>query len=271
MTPAPLTHCLPKLAAQIDNDRPLIAAALLDIRVLEIKDDAVIADVITQHSYDILTTQSQRSYINAALTQHFGHESHFSLALNLTPAEDPPLSQPPVDGGSATPKPPRHSNSLTYAERSKLQAWMDMPENTQFVANNSDALAAGKATGELQMDITAGNIAGMRKVLGIDKTKPAKTEPAHDIDLVALHALVQEHHLQLEPLKNNTLAGILSGLRNSIHAIEQQIATISNGPNGRNTATIPPRDDPAELPGQSIPPPPTVTTSIEERDSTKAA
>ena len=106
---------------------------------------------------------------------------------------------------------------------------MSQPANTAGVANEADTQAAANAQLDLGFDITAGNIASMRKLLGIEKIKPTKPTPAvppHDIDLVALHAKVEAHDLQLAPLKANNLAAILSGLRNSLEDLENRIKSL---------------------------------------------
>ena len=224
MQPTPFLHALPNLAAIIDDQRPLISAALLDVFVTAIHEFAISVDVSTQHSYDILSSPAQHEYLNKALSQHWQKEAEFRIYLNIPPAQAP----------SPTPAAPkRTANTLTFTERANLQHWMGVSENTDYVANESDALAAGKATGDLKMDITAGNIASMRKILGIEKTKPVKPAPlpVHDIDLVALHAQVQQHHLQLDPIAGVNIAEVLSNLRNSLHEIKDRLDALESANN----------------------------------------
>ena len=114
-------------------------------------------------------------------------------------------------------------NTLTFTERAALQAWMNQPANTEFVANEADTQAAANAQLDLGFDITPGNIGSMRKILGIEKVKPLKPAPVHDIDLVALHAQVQQHHLQLGPISGLNLAEALIKLRDTLHKIETAV------------------------------------------------
>lgn len=241
MSPTPLTTALPKLAAQIDAERPLISAALLDLRVTQIDDTVIHTDVITQHSYDILTSASQQDYLDGVLSRHFGRPTTFSFSLNL-PTAEPPLSPVP------TPASPRTNNTLTFTERAALQHWMSVTENHVFVARESDTAAARKATHDFRamvkalpgaesdcepafpdITITAGNIASMRKILGIEKLKPQPAvalAKAGDIDLVALHAKVAQHDLQLDPIAGISLAEVLTALRDTLHALKERVDDI---------------------------------------------
>ena len=243
MLPAPFTNALPKLAAIIDDERPLISAALLDIIVTDIGDTIVRAEVTTDHNFEILTMPSQHEYLNKALSRHWGKEAAFSLTLSVPVATSMPQAPSPTP---AAPK--RTANTLTFTERAALQHWMNQPENRSFTANESDAEAARQATKDLALMvkavawsegdcepafpgiiITAGNIASMRKILGIEKVKPAKpapTTPPHDIDLVALQAQVQQHHLQLDPIAGVNIAEVLSNLRNSLHEIKERVKSL---------------------------------------------
>lgn len=220
MQPTPLTTALPKLAAMIDDERPLISAALLDVVVTDIGDAIVRAEVTTEHNFEILSMPSQHDYLNKALSRHWEKAAGFFLTLRI-PAEAPmPQAPSPTPDG-----PKRTANTLTFTERAALQNWMNQDENTAYVAHESDALAAGKATGDLKMDITAGNILSMRKILGIDKIKPAKPAmaPVHDIDLVALQAIVQQHQMQLAPIVGLNIAEALVNLRDSLVGIEKLV------------------------------------------------
>jgi hypothetical protein len=250
MQPTPLTTALPRLAAQIDAERPLISAALLDILVTEIGDDVIIAEVTTQHSYDILTSPAQHEYLNRALSTHWDKPASVSLTLHI-PSNPPPTtanhSQPPQTSLK------RIANTLAFRERTALQQWMSQDENRAFVANESDADAARQATQDFALMvkamagaehecepafpgliITAGNIASMRKLLGIEKVKPVKPappSPPHDIDLVALHAKVEAHDLQLAPIAGVNIAEVLSNLRNSIHEHKERLDALESANN----------------------------------------
>ena len=193
MTPTPLSHAFPKLVAQIDAERPLISAALCDIMVTGIHDQALEVLVTSEHSHALLTSPAQETYLSQVLSQHLNPNSHFHFTL--APAPSPSAEALPKDG------PQR--NALKFNERSKLSDWMKLPENTDFVAKNTDTTAAGKATHDLGFDISTGNIIGMRVTLGIAKFKPAPTsaQAAQDTDLIALHQQLKEHGLQCEALR----------------------------------------------------------------------
>lgn len=94
---------------------------------------------------------------------------------------------------AANPKPTRaQPNHLTLKQSIELYRWMDRPDHREYVAKESDADTAAKASQELGFAITAPNILHIRKELGIQKIKPAKDPAtAGDVDLVALHAQVQ--------------------------------------------------------------------------------
>jgi hypothetical protein len=212
MQPTPFLIAFPKLAALIDAERPLISAALLDIVVTDIHEFAISCDVTAQHSYDILTSVSQRNYLNQALSRHWEKEAEFRTYLAIPQVKEATGIRP------ITQK--RTANTLTFTERAALQTWMSQPANTAFVANEADTQAAANAQLDIGFDITPGNIGSMRKILGIRKLKPHKPAPVHDIDLVALHAQVQQHHLQLGPISGLNLAEALINLRDTLHKLE---------------------------------------------------
>lgn len=217
MNPTPFATAFPHLAAQIDAERPLISAALIDILVTHIGDDHILAEVTTPHSYELLTIPSQNEYLHKALSRHWGKDASFSLTRHIP-------SAPPPDIAQSNAK--RTANTLTFTERAALQFWMQQEVNEAYVANESDTDAALKATQDLadkRIVITSGNIAGMRKILRIDKVKKTPPPTAHDIDLVALQAQVQQHHLQLDPIAGLNLAEALVNLRDSMCKLEDTI------------------------------------------------
>lgn len=201
--PAPLAHAFPHLVAEIDADRPLISAALVDVQVTEITADTIRCNVTTSHSYDLLTSASQYDYLNTVACKHLKlpnavfifyndrpttaeqdmgelpRPASFSLETTANAPQEPP---PPAttNGGP-------QRNALKIMDRVALIAWMRLPENTEFVAKETDAAAAIKATTDLKIDITAGNIIGIRTNLGIKKFKPEKpADPPADVDLASL-------------------------------------------------------------------------------------
>jgi hypothetical protein len=226
MSPTPFATAFPHLAAQIDAERPLISAALIDILVTDIQDDFILAEVTTQHSYDLLTSATQHDYLNRALTSSWRRPASVSLTRHIPSAPLPDNGTTALDAAIAQSNAKRTANTLTFTERATLQFWMQQADNAAYVANESDTDAAIKATQDLAakgIAVTAGNISGMRKILGIDKVKKTPPPPAHDIDLVALQAQVQQHHLQLDPIAGLNLAEALVNLRDSMCKLEQLV------------------------------------------------
>lgn len=212
MKPTPFTTAFPQLAAEIDAARPLISAALLDIRVTDIGDFTVNADVITQHSYDILTRQTQFDYLNQALSTHWQKTAGFFFKFQPETAPvNPDIVTPALASAIAQEPVKRTSNALTFLERQLLQHWMQQPDNAAYVAKESDASAAGKATldiaeakpSECPLFITAGNIQSMRKLLGIEKIKLTKAPESPEliqIPLADLQARLSVHEERLDTL-----------------------------------------------------------------------
>jgi hypothetical protein len=229
MNPTPFATAFPHLAAQIDAERPLISAALIDILVTGIDASGIEADVTTQHSYDMLTSPTQQTYLNASLANHWGTPASIAFHRHNSSAQPPGIVTPALDAAIAQSNAKRTANTLTFTERASLQFWMQQEVNQAYVANESDADAAVKATQDLAdkgIAVTAGNIAGMRKILRIDKVKKTPPPPAHDIDLVALQAQVQQHHLQLDTIAGLNLAEALVNLRDSMCKLEDTIARL---------------------------------------------
>jgi hypothetical protein len=228
MLPAPLTNALPKLAARIDDERPLISHALLDVIVTEIGDSIVRAEVQTEHSFEILSMPAQHEYLNNALSREWQKAAGFSITfkplLKLAPTEEEP---------APSSRNKRTANTLTFTERAALQNWMNQGTNAAFVATESDTDAAQKAICDLSdqgITITAGNIASMRKILGIEKIKPAKPAPlpVHDIDLVALHAAVQRHeqHFSAISITGESLAEVIAKMWSEIKDLKERITSL---------------------------------------------
>lgn len=226
MNPTPFATAFPHLAAQIDAERPLISAALIDILVTQIGNHHIVAEVTTQHSYELLTMPSQHEYLHKALSRHWDRNASFMLTRHIPSTPPPDIVTPALDAAIAQSNAKRTANTLTFTERAALQFWMQQEVNEAYVANESDTDAALKATQDLAdkgIAVTAGNIAGMRKILRIDKVKKTPPPPAHDIDLVALQAQVQQHHIQLDPIAGLNLAEALVNLRDSMCKLENTI------------------------------------------------
>lgn len=216
MTPAPITAALPGLATKIEDERPLIASALLDIRVTRIDDTVLHCAVSDPHSYEILTSPRQWDYLNKTLSAHFGRDSTFDFTLNL-------------NGSQLPPTPRRTANTLTYHERKALENWMQQPDNALFVAHESDADAARQASKDLTPTIiTPGNIGSMRKLLGLEKAKPEKPQPPalpEGLTLADLQARVQDHEERIDAMHVHAtgMKATLAELHRALHLV---IATL---------------------------------------------
>lgn len=151
-------------------------------------------------------------------------------------ASEPLISPPSIDGSAsnslrplaasspavATAASPQR-NALKLMDRVRLIEWMQTPENTEYIAKNSDAEAADKACHDLGFPITPANITGIRTTLGIAKFKPEKPaapEPtaSPDVDLIILHRQVQE----LEARQANT-ASILHDTKQDLAGTAAQL------------------------------------------------
>lgn len=163
---------------------------------------------------------------------------HEALAESpVVPAMQPAETTAPADllptfiPASAVTNGSPQRNVLKIMERVRLIEWMKIPENTEFVQNKSDLEAAGKAMHELGMEITAGNIIGIRNTIGIVKAKPEKPAPdAGDVDLIALQKQLTTHGQQIETIKLE--AGNTKGVINLLvsHVRYLQLLLLQNAP-----------------------------------------
>lgn len=251
--PAPLAHAFPHLVAEIDADRPLISAALVDVQVTEITADTIRCNVTTSHSYDLLTSDSQHDYLNTVACKHLKLPTALFIFYNDRPTTaeqdmgelprpasfslettaNAPQEPPPPAATNGTPQ----RNALNFTDRSKLSDWMKIPENREYVEKQTDAEAAIRATNALQIAITAGNITGMRNTLGITKFKPEKpADPPADVDLAALQK-------QFDAVKID--AANTTEVINTLVAHVKFLLTIvplsdRNGPGGRDLKPLAP-------------------------------
>lgn len=124
---------------------------------------------------------------------------------------------------------PRTNNTLKLLDRVNLMQWMEIPENRDYIAKESDALAAGKATGDLKFDVTPANIGSIRKTLGIEKYKAPAPARAPDIDLVALAAKVAQHGIQLDPIADFNIPHLLTNLSAYLNLLVKRIDIIDGG------------------------------------------
>lgn len=114
---------------------------------------------------------------------------------------DPPAQPPATTNGSP------QRNALKLMDRVAIIAWMQIPENKEYVEKETDAAAALKATTDLKIEITPGNIVGIRNTLGIKKFKPApapseaSAKDGQDVDLITLQKQLTTQGKEIETIK----------------------------------------------------------------------
>ena len=171
------THAqaLPKLAAQIDTERPLIARAIADHTTIEINTDLeeITLHISDEASYELLTTTSQLTYLRQAFDEHdfrsytLRIERPRSGAVNTVPAVN--------DVTPSSPPPSRTRTMLTLPQRAQLLAWVEA--HRAEAATTPDATLATHASEDLLFSINASHVRTIRDALGIAKTKPEPTLP----------------------------------------------------------------------------------------------
>jgi hypothetical protein len=214
-----IAAALPKLAAQIDTERPLIARAIADYVTVEINaaTEEVTLHVSDEASYDLLTTISQRTYLRQAFDDH-----HF-LAYTLRIERPRPTAPKPAAEPPASPTPPRCI--LDLRQRAALLTWLEARPN--LCATLTDNQLAADATAELGFPIGTTNIRTIRvHELGIAKAKAEPPAPPSDISLAVLQAAVDRHSLQLDAIQGINLAEVLTNLRDSLHALDLRVKAL---------------------------------------------
>lgn len=209
MTPLPtLAQAFPRLAAQIDTERPLIARAIADHVTVEWEAEHIRFYVSDASSFQLLSTSAQHSYL-IALCSTIGFDLRIFDNSSPQPTPETKHQEPETTL-------PRRYNTLTFQERMKLQSWMQEPDNTHFVAHESDTDAARQASKDLDpIHITSANIGSMRKILRIEKVKPEKpaTPALPGIDLITLTARVEVLETQHAALVASNGPEIIAQLR----------------------------------------------------------
>jgi len=190
-----LAQAFPAIAAQIDAERVLLTRPIAEHTTCEWSDKEILLHCEDDSTYQLLTTPSQSSYLRTA----FALPIHAMRKLPApAPAKDP--SDPSPSSDLPTPEPrKRTANALNFLERDALRHWMLEPESTHLVAHGSDTEAATQASIALEnaftgLVITPGNVASMRKLLGIEKIKPEKPQPAQLPDGLTLADLQKQLH-----------------------------------------------------------------------------
>lgn len=186
-----LAQAFPHIAAQIDAERVLLARPIAEHTTCEWSDKEIILHCDDDATYQLLTTSSQSAYLREA----FPLPIHAMRKLPTEPSTKNEEQRTMVK---------RTANALTFLERQALQAWMSKPDNTHFVAHESDTDAARQASKDLDpIHITAANIVSMRKLLGIEKVKPEKPAPLQFPDGLTradLQARVQAHEERIDAM-----------------------------------------------------------------------
>lgn len=182
-----LAQALPKLAAQIDTERPLIARAIADHTTVEINTDL---EQITLHisdaaSYELLTTTSQFSYLRQVF------DEHGFRAFRLNTYNPPVKSVPAVN--DVTPTPQRTRTMLTLPQRAQLLAWVEAHRTEAATDPDTDLAAAAAAA--LGFPVNASHVRTVRTAAGIAKTKP---EPLPELSLADLQARLNAHEQRLD-------------------------------------------------------------------------
>ncbi len=240
-----LTQAFPAIAARIDADRPILAHAIPHLRVASIEDNKVVLVCNDPPTSELLSSSSQGSYFAELFNNHYGRP--ITLELNHLPpgCELTEFTGTRVEGFNPAPSPTapkRTSNALTFHERKALESWMQQPDNTHFVANESDADAARQASKALDpVHVTAANIASMRKLLGIEKIKPEKPAPLPpELNLSCVQGWINQHSDDLAELRVQA-----TGMKATIAELHNRLKTVIELHN--QTATpgccIPPLSD----------------------------
>lgn len=185
-----LAQALPKLAAQIDTERPLIARAIADHTTVEINTDL---EQITLHisddaSSELLTTTSQFSYLRQVFDEH----GFRAFSLNTY---NPPVNPAPAvnDVTTSGPTPQRTRTMLTLPQRAQLLAWVEA--HRADVATDPDTDLAMSAAAALGFPVNASHVRTVRTAAGIAKTKP---EPLPELSLADLQARLNAHEQCLD-------------------------------------------------------------------------
>lgn len=249
-----LVQAFPHIAAQIDAARPILAQAIPHLHVATIEDNKVVLVCNDPPTSELLSSSSQGSYFAALFNTHFGRP--ISLELNHLPPgtqlEDFIVCKSPPLHPSTTPpaSPKRTANALTFRERQALQTWMSQPDNTHFVAHESDTDAARQATQDLRLivkgvdgdykpvfpdlTITPANIGSMRKLLGIEKVKPEKPAPLQlpdGLTLADLQARIQAHEERLDDLRVQAagIKDLINMLHKHLKEVIEHVQTLTPG------------------------------------------
>ena len=215
-----LAQALPKLAAQIDTERPLIARAIADHVTIEINADLeqITLHISDQSSYELLTTGSQHTYLRQAFDNHGFRAYSLSTSQEIDPVNpvttvNDVTTEQRATGiyntttGAAVTSLPRTRTILTLPQRAQLLTWVEA--HRAEAATKPDTDLATSAAASLGFPVNASHVRTVRAAAGLAKTKP---EPLPELSLTDLQKQVTILHIEAAGMKD-TIAELRARLR----------------------------------------------------------
>lgn len=219
-----LTAALPKLAAQIDTERPLIARAIAEHVTVDLQTEVfkIILHVSDAASHQLLSTQSQRDYLRQLFTDY----GLVDYAIEIT------HTVPSVSAPVPTPRTPRLM--LTLPQRAKLLTWVQ--QHSDRAATDPDSDLATAAATDLEFPLHSSHIRSVRTSLGIAKVKPEPTPSPipSDLSLADLQSRLNAHEERLD-----SLAISATGTQATISALHDRLSQIIHWLDRMSYTTIP--------------------------------
>lgn len=219
-----LTAALPKLAAQIDTERPLIARAIAEHGTVDLQTEVfkIILHVSDAASHQLLSTQSQRDYLRQLFTDY----GLVDYAIEIT------HTVPSVSAPVPTPRTPRLM--LTLPQRAKLLTWVQ--QHSDRAATDPDSDLATAAATDLEFPLHSSHIRSVRTSLGIAKVKPEPTPSPipSDLSLADLQSRLNAHEERLD-----SLAISATGTQATISALHDRLSQIIHWLDRMSYTTIP--------------------------------
>lgn len=219
-----LTAALPKLAAQIDTERPLIARAIAEHVTVDLQTEVfkIILHVSDAASHQLLSTQNQRDYLRQLFTDY----GLVDYAIEIT------HTVPSVSAPVPTPRTPRLM--LTLPQRAKLLTWVQ--QHSDRAATDPDSDLATAAATDLEFPLHSSHIRSVRTSLGIAKVKPEPTPSPipSDLSLADLQSRLNAHEERLD-----SLAISATGTQATISALHDRLSQIIHWLDRMSYTTIP--------------------------------
>lgn len=234
-----LTAALPKLAAQIDTERPLIARAIAEHVTVDLQTEVfkIILHVSDAASHQLLSTQSQRDYLRQLFTDYglvdYAIEiTHTVPSVPSVPSVESVPSVPSVSAPVPTPRTPRLM--LTLPQRAKLLTWVQ--QHSDRAATDPDSDLATAAATDLEFPLHSSHIRSVRTSLGIAKVKPEPTPSPipSDLSLADLQSRLNAHEERLD-----SLAISATGTQATISALHDRLSQIIHWLDRMSYTTIP--------------------------------